>query len=103
MCMQCTITNAHIIPCMIIITEVSLTVDNLSIVFDGMKGMDLFMQSGWLQIPDSKRRELQQKYDSRQVKKADAECFVSHHPAPLWRIVAIALWQTGEHGALEMV
>ena len=34
-------------PCMIIITEVSLTVDNLSIVFDGM-------QSGWLQIPDSK-------------------------------------------------
>lgn len=88
-----------------IITEASLTVDNLSIVFDSVSDIDFIMRSGWLQIPDSKQHELKQQYgyDGRLVKKAFAECFLTQHPGPSWRIVALALWHTGQLGALEIV
>ena len=65
---------------------------------DGSAGV-----AAWLQIPSSKRDKLEQQYDSRQRKRAYAVYFVTQHPSPSWRIVALALWYAEEHGALEVV
>ena len=86
------------------LAEPSLTLDNLTSVLDGVEDMDgvggvvLF-----LQIPYSKQHELQQQYDGRELKRAYATFYLTRHPAPSWRIVALALWQAREHGALEVV
>ena len=81
--------------------EPSLTLDNLTSVFDGVKDMEFV--GAWLQIPDSKQDELEQQYDGQQIKRAFSAYFMSHHPAPSWLIIAIALWCMKEHGALEVV
>ena len=85
--------------------EPSLTLDNQTSVFDGVNNMDGLGDNvvDWLQIPDSKQDELQQQYDGRELKRAYATFYLTRHPAPSWRIVAHALWQAGEHGALEVV
>ena len=83
--------------------EPSLTLDNLTSVFDGVGNMDRLVRSAWLQIPRSKQDELQQQYDRQQIKRAFSTYFMSHHPAPSWLIVANALWMTDNHGALEVV
>ena len=58
----------------------------------------------WLHIPSSKRRELQQQYPVvSQRKRAYSAYYLAHHPGPSWRIIANALWQSKEHGALEVV
>ena len=77
--------------------------DNLSTVLDGVQDSDMDYSARWLHIPDSNRDELKQRYDSIQVKRALAEYFIKHHPAPSWTIVATALWINGESEALEVV
>ena len=58
----------------------------------------------WLHIPEAKREELQQQYPvDAQRKRAYSMYYFAHHPGPSWRIIATALWETKELGALEVV
>ena len=58
----------------------------------------------WLHIPESKQVELQQQYPVvAQRKRAYLAYYLAHHPGPSWRIIATALWETEELGALEVV
>ena len=58
----------------------------------------------WLHIPDSKIREFMQLYPVvAQRKQAYSAYYLAHHPGPSWRIIANALWQSEELGALEVV
>jgi hypothetical protein len=58
----------------------------------------------WLHIPESKQQELKQQYPVvAQRKRAYSTYFLTHHPAPCWRIVATALYRKRELGALEVV
>ena len=83
-------------------TELTLTVDNLTAVLDSVRGnMDGIIS--WLQIPYSKQSELQQQYDRGQVNRGYAEYFINNNLVPLWTMVANALWEGRETGALEMV
>ena len=85
-------------------TELSLTLDAVSSVLDGVQELDGFPGVGaWLQIPESKRDELRQQYDRRQLPRAYSIVFLTENPSPSWSTVALALWQAGEHGALEVV
>jgi hypothetical protein len=85
-------------------TEPSLTVDALSSVLDGVHNLEDFVFANpYLQIPYSKRRELHQQYDRRQLPRAYSTVFLTEVPSPSWSIIAFALWETGEHGALEVV
>ena len=81
--------------------EPSLTLDNLTSVLDGV--VNIVSVANWLQIPDSKQVQLHQQYDMQQIKRAFSVYFMSHHPAPSWLVIANALWQAEEHGALEVV
>ena len=84
--------------------EPSLTLDNLTSVLDGVENMD--GGSGvvlFLRIPPSKRYELQQQYDRRELNRAYTAYYITQHPAPSWRMAALALWQKGELRALEVV
>ena len=85
--------------------EPSLTLDNLTSVLDGVENMDYLLGgvADWLHIPDSKKSELQQQYDGRELKRAYTTYYITQHPAPSWRIVALALWEEVELGALEVV
>ena len=84
--------------------EPSLTLDNLTSVFDGVENMDdLLGVVLYLQIPYPKRDEFQQQYDGRERKRAYTTCYIAQHPVPSWRIIALSLWQGREHGALEVV
>ena len=79
-----------------------MTLDNLTSVFDGVvENIDIV--AAWLQIPDSKKYELKQQYDGRERTRAYTAYYITQHPAPSWRIVALALCQAEEHGALEVV
>ena len=81
--------------------ELSLTLDNLTSVLDGVGDMGSIR--AWLHIPYSKQCELEQQYDRQQIKRAFSVYFMTHHPAPSWLIIANALWRIKEHGALEVV
>ena len=78
-----------------------MTLDALTSVLDGVQNMDSVGM--WLQIPYAKQDELEQQYDRRQLPRAYSTYFLTQHPCPSWSIVALALWQRGELGALEMV
>ena len=57
-----------------------------------------------LQIPPSKRNEIQQQYASApHCKRGYTDYWLAHHPAPSWKAIAISLWEAGELGALEVV
>ena len=85
-------------------TEPSLTLDALSSVLDGVQCLDNAGGVGdWLQIPRSKRGELQRQYDRKQLPRAFSTIFLTDNPSPSWSTVAFALWKRGEHGALEVV
>ena len=85
-------------------TEPSLTLDTLFSVLDGVQYLggvgDI---GGLLQIQDSKLRELWQRYDRRQLPRVYSTVFLTDNPSPSWSTVALALWEAGEHGALEVV
>jgi hypothetical protein len=79
-----------------------MTLDNLSSILDGVENIDIV--GHYLQIPRSKLVELQSRqYDTRQIHTAWSSYFISHHPTPSWRIVALALWGAGELRALKVV
>ena len=85
-------------------TEPSLTLDTLSSVLDGVQHMyDLDDIGTWLQIPGFKRDEIERQYDWRQLPRAYSTVFLTDNPSPSWSTVAYALWEAGEHGALEVV
>ena len=85
-------------------TEPSLTLDTLTSVLDGVQHLDGGVGVGaYLQIPDSKRDELQHQYDRRQLPRAYSTVFLTDNPSPSWSTVALALWEAKEHGALEVV
>ena len=79
----------------------SLTVDSLSSVLDTVQDLNGVVDQ--LHIPSSKQAELAQQYDKKQHNRAFAAYFLTHHAAPSWRVIALALWQTGELKALESV
>jgi hypothetical protein len=84
--------------------EASLTVDALSSVLDGVKRLDRYGGVGiYLQIPVSKLVELQRQYNNRQLPRAFSTVYLTEVPSPSWSILALALWQGKEHGALEVV
>ena len=78
-----------------------MTLDNLSSILDRVQDIDAV--GHYLQIPYSKQVDLRQQYDIRQLHTAWSSYFVSHHPAPSWRIVAFALWEARELEALKIV
>ena len=85
-------------------TEPSLTLDTLSSVLDGIQRLDgINGVSYFLQIPDSKRDELERQYDRRQRPRAYSTVFLTDHPSPSWSSVALALWEKGELRELEVV
>ena len=83
-------------------TEPTLTLDNLTTVMDGVQDINNF--ADWLQIPESKRYQIQQQYDSvPRRKRAYMDCWLTHHPLPSWKMVSISLWDAAELGVLELV
>ena len=82
-------------------TEPSLTLDTLTSVLNGVQRLDDV--GDWLQIPRSKRDELEHQYDRRQLPRAFSNVFLTDNLSPSWSTVAFALWSGGEHGALEVV
>ena len=83
--------------------------DNLNTVMQSVSEKGLDDQSipnvvRWFHVPRSKQRELRQQYPVvSQRKRAYSAYCLAHHPGPSWRIIATALWQTEELGALEVV
>ena len=85
-------------------TEPSLTLDTLTSVLDGVQDLDGNGGVGaWLEIPNSKRDQLERQYDRRLLPRAYSTVFLTDNPSPSWSAVAYALWKAGEHGALEVV
>ena len=84
-------------------TESTLTLDNLTSVFDGVWNVNLDLVAFRLYISDSKQRELKQQYDREHLPRAYSTYFIIKHPSPSWILVAIALWERRELGALEIV
>ena len=85
-------------------TEPSLTLDTLSSVLDSVQRLEVVGGVGeWLQIPRSKPDELELQYDRRQLPRAYSTVFLTDNPSPSWSTVALAFWEAGEHGALEVV
>ena len=96
-------THTHIHTCVYVHmhTEPSLTLDTLTSVIDGVQSPDDV--SSWLEIPHSKHDELKRQYDRRQLPRAYSTIFLTESPSPSWSTVTFALWEAGEHGALEVV
>ena len=102
--MSTTFTHTHIHVHIHMQTEPSLTLDTLTGVLDGIQRLDGPGEvCAWLQIPGSKRDELKRQYDRSQLPTAYSTVFLTEHPSPSWSTVALALWEKGEHGALEVV
>jgi hypothetical protein len=76
-------------------------VDTLSSVLDGVQELEDIHD--YLQIPYSKRCELEQQYDRRRRPRVYSTVFLTEVPSPSWSTVALALWEAKEHGALEVV
>ena len=64
----------------------------------------IFSVVDWLHIPVSKQDELEQQYPVvAQRRRAYSTYFLTHHPALCWSIIATALYEEMEIGALEVV
>ena len=80
--------------------------ENLNTVMESVKEGGLIMRGvgDWLHIPWFKQDELEQQYPVvAQRRRAYSAYFLTHHPAPCWWIIAIALYENWELGALEVV
>ena len=74
-----------------------------SVSEQGLDSAPLTILDG-LHIPRSKQEELQQQYPSTSHRRrAYSTYYLTHHPAPSWQIVATALYDVKEMGALEVV
>ena len=78
--------------------------ENLNSVMEGVTEGGLDIVGAWLHTPQSKRDELEQQYPVvAQRRRAYSAYFLTHHPAPCWWIIATALYELWELGALEVV
>ena len=70
---------------------------------DGVQDMDRIVVD-CLQIPFSKQRDIWQQYASGPHRnRAYMDYWITHHPAPSWKLIAISLWVARELKALEVV
>ena len=93
------ITSPHIH-----VLEPSLMLENLNTVMESVSEGGLEGVGEWLHVPRSKQRELEQQYPLvAQRKRAYSAYYLSHHPAPCWWIIAIALYIRKELEALKVV
>ena len=83
-------------------TESSLTLDNLvSILKDIQTPVSV---AAWLAVSDIELDLTIATYeDVSQCSRAFWEYFLNHHPAPSWKVVAVALWRTENYEVLEKV
>ena len=77
--------------------------------------MDIEKVGDFLQIPRSKQDEIDEQYECiseygailwhnlAQNLRAHWDYWLTHHPAPSWNLVAIALWKAGKHETLEVL
>ena len=70
------------------------------IVTDGVK--DIESVTAWLDIPNSKKREVKIHY-GRDRNRAYLNIFLQEHPSPSWTVVGYALWKTRELGPLQLL
>ena len=84
-------------------TEPSLTLDTLSSVLDNVQRLGDSIVGDYLQIPNFKLEEFKRQYDRRQLPRVYSTVFLTDNPSPSWSTIALALWEVGEHGALEVV
>ena len=78
--------------------------ENLNTVMENISDGRLGNIVWRLHIPLSKLRELEQQYPVvAQRKRAYSAYLLTHHPAPCWWIIATALYNGRELGALEVV
>ena len=78
----------------VVFPELSLTSHNLSTVLDSMSNGLWDDFSRCVNIPESEVKRIKSKYSSlKECKGAAIDYFISSHPAPLWRLVANALYQ----------
>ena len=97
-------THTHIHVHIHMHTEPSLTLDTLTSVLDGVQSLAGLGGVGvYLQIHLTMQNELKRQYDRRQLPRAYSTVFLTDNPSPSWSTVAYALWEAGEHGALEVV
>ena len=81
-------------------TESSLTLDNLTSVLK-----DVLVPghvAAWLAITYWDQESIIVNQDGSRD-RACWEFFLKNHPAPSWKVVAIALWRTADYRALETV
>ena len=81
-------------------TESSLTLDNLTSVLK-----DVLVPghvAAWLAITCWDQESIIVNQDGSRA-RACWEFFLKNHPAPSWKVVAIALWRTADYRALETV
>ena len=59
----------------------------------------------WMNIPDSKRREIRSQHSDAAQRCSHAcwEVYLKDHPSPTWKEVAYALYQEGHLEELEVV
>ena len=81
-------------------TETTLTLSNLSAILSTVS--DLEHVAAWLAITVERMHQLNAQQSAPAVNLV-SEYFLTHHPAPCWKIVAIALWRSHEVKALEEV
>ena len=84
--------------------EPSLTATNLCSLLADVKDWSTRGLPRYLQIPDSKVKEMEQLYpDLSQRQCALMQYFLDGHPAPSWELVCYALYWEAEHEVLENV
>ena len=87
-----------------IFTEPSLTLSNLASTLKQVHRPEHV--AAWLAITDLEIHfitKASDSYDKSLCARSYWEYFLKHHPAPCWKVVAIALWRTGNFDALEQV
>ena len=83
-------------------TDPTLTLSNVTAIMKDVQQWE--MVADWIGIPYSKCLELKNENPTTdQWKQAYWDCWLHHHPAPSWRILAGGLYFLGEHGALEVL
>ena len=84
--------------------ESTLTLENLINVLADVKDWGGLGLPFYLDIPDSKVKELEKTYpDLTQRQSAIIQLFLEKHPAPRWEIICHGLYEEREYEALEVV
>ena len=82
--------------------ESTLTVENLTRILKDVQ--DPEHVALWLAVTSVQLNFIKVTYKNEfQCNRGFWEYFLNHHPAPSWKVVAVALWRTVEYETLEMV